>query len=79
MVLVSMIERQNGKVPTETIGEAMSAIADVLEEKIHIGSTERAALITLCKKLPEELAGNTSRVLDALNTKNKGQSGSEEH
>jgi len=66
MVLISLIERRDEKIPAEVIAEALDAIASVLEAKIHIGSGEKAHLVTLCKSLPTELAGSAERVLHAL-------------
>ena len=70
MVLISLIERRDEKIPPEVIAEALGAIANVLEAKIHIGSGEKAHLVTLCKSLPAELAGPAERVLHALQTTN---------
>jgi hypothetical protein len=66
MILVTLIGRRDKKIPAEVISEALTVIADVLEAKIHIGSSERAALVTLCKTLPAELAGPTDRILHVL-------------
>jgi len=70
MVLVHQIEAGVGKIHRDAIDEALSAIADVLEAKVHIGSGEKAALVSLCKTLPTEFAGPTSRLLQALESKN---------
>ena len=66
MFLISLIERRDEKIPGPVLAEALNAIADVLEAKVHIGSGERAALVTLCKSLPAELAGPADRILHAL-------------
>jgi hypothetical protein len=66
MVLVSQIKTHVGKIHPEVIEEAMSAIADVLEANIHIGSGVKADLVSLCKSLPSEFAGSGSRILDSL-------------
>ena len=70
MVLSSQIEANVGKIHPDVIKEALGAIADVLETKVHIGSGEKATLVSLCKSLPTEFAGPSSRVLHALESKN---------
>ena len=70
MVLVSQIESHVGKIHPDVIKEAIGAIADVLEAKVHIGSSEKAALVSLCKSLPTEFTGPGSRVLQALESRN---------
>jgi len=66
MVLISQIEAHIGKIHPDAIKEALGAIANVLESKVHIGSSEKAVLLSLCKSLPPEFAGEGSRVLHAL-------------
>ena len=70
MVLISQIETNVGKIHPDVIKEALGAIADVLEAEVHIGSSERATLVSLCKSLPTEFAGLSSRVLHVLESKN---------
>jgi len=66
MVLIPEIEASIGKIHPNAIKEALGAIADVLESKVHIGSSEKTALQSLCKSLPPEFAGEGSRVLNAI-------------
>ena len=51
MVLISQIEDNVGKIHPDVIKEALGAIADVLETGVHIGSSEKATLVSLCKSL----------------------------
>lgn len=69
MALSSQIKANVGKVHPNVIEEALGAIADVLEAKVHIGSAEKSTLVSLCKSLPAEMAGSSSRVLHALEGK----------
>ena len=70
MVLTDQIERNVGKVHPDAISEALGTIADILEKKVQIGPGERAALVSLCKTLPPEFTGPSSRVLQALQAAN---------
>ena len=70
MALIHEIESSVGKMHPDVIKEALGVIADVLEADIHIGSHERAALVSLCASLPKELAGASSRLLNVLEVKN---------
>jgi hypothetical protein len=69
MALASQIEASVGKIHPDVIKEALGAIADVLEAKVQIGSGEKANLVSLCKTLPAEFAGSSSRLLQVLETK----------
>src|SRR5690606_4876203 len=73
MVLLSLIEKRDDKLPSEVVAEALSAIADVLDAKVHIGSGERARLVSLRKSLPVELAGPAERVIHARDEKEPNQ------
>ena len=66
MVLIHQIKKNKGKVHPEAIKEALGAIADVLEAKVHIGSVEKSALLSLSKLLQPEFEGESSRLLNAL-------------
>jgi hypothetical protein len=66
MILVALIGRCDEKIPAGVISEALTVIAEILEAKIDIGSSERDALVTLCRSLPAELAGTADRILHAL-------------
>jgi len=70
MALAHQIETSVGKIHPDAINEALGAIADVLEAKVHIGRSERATLVSLCKTLPTEFSGATSRLLQALESQN---------
>ena len=70
MVLANEIKSSAGKIPPEAINEALAAIADALEAKVHIGAGEKATLVSLCTALPEEFAGTSSRLLQVLENKN---------
>ena len=69
MALVAQIERLVGKVPSSVIDEALVVIADILEKDVRIGSSEQATLTYLCKRLPVEYSGPSSRLLDVLEKK----------
>jgi hypothetical protein len=66
MALVAQIEPLVGKIPASVIDEALGVIADILEKDVRIGSSEHATLISLCKRLPTEFSGSSSRLLNAL-------------
>jgi hypothetical protein len=70
MALVHRIESNVGKIHPDAIKEALGTIADVLERGVHIGSHEKATLISLCKSLPTEFAGASSRLLQMVEVKN---------
>jgi len=70
MVLVSLLQGKIDKIHPEVVNEALGAIASVLEANIHIGTTEKASLISLCKLLPPELTGVASRVLHSIESQN---------
>jgi hypothetical protein len=70
MKLVAQIGPLVGKIPSPVIDEALDVIADILEKDVHIGLSERAALISLCKRLPTEFAGSSSRLVHALEKTN---------
>lgn len=69
MALASQIQGSVGKVHPDVIKEALGVIADVLEAKVHIGSGEKANLVTLCKTLPTDFSGSSSRLLQVLESK----------
>jgi hypothetical protein len=68
-VLVHQIENNVGKISPEAIKDALGAITDVLEADVRIGSSEKAKLVSLCKSLPTEFAGESSRLLQVLEAK----------
>lgn len=69
VALVAQISPLVGKVHSSVIDEALGVIADMLERDVQIGSLEQAGLTTLCKKLPVEFSGSSSRLLYVLETK----------
>jgi hypothetical protein len=70
MALAFQIKKHVGKVDHDVIKHAVIIIANVLEKDIDIGAGEKATLVTLCKALPPELAGEGSRLLDLLQKSN---------
>jgi hypothetical protein len=69
MVLLSLLEKRDDKLSSELVAEALGAIADVLNAKVHIGSSVKSRLVSFCRSLPSELAGAGERVLHALDEK----------
>lgn len=64
-----MIETNLGKVRPDVLKEAIGVIADVVEVGANISSGQKAALMSLCKSLPPEFAGESSRLLELLEGK----------
>jgi len=69
MVLIATIKGNIGNVPPELINESLGVIADILETKPHIRVNLAPSLISLCKTLPAEYAGESSRILQLLENK----------
>jgi len=69
MALVAQIEPLVGKVPSSVIDETLGVIADILEKDVRIGASEQATLTSLCKRLPVEFSGSSSRLLNVLEKK----------
>ena len=69
MVLIATIKGNVGNVPPEIINELLGVIADILEKKPHIRANLAPSLISLCKTLPAEYAGESSRILHLLENK----------
>jgi hypothetical protein len=69
MALVTQIESLVGKIPPSAIDESLGVIADILDGDVRIGTGEQATLVSLCKRLPVEHSGSSSRLLNVLERK----------
>ena len=67
MVLLHHVERAIGKVSTDTLNDALSAMLDHLDDTKHID--QRADWLALAERLPSESAGHAARLREILAAK----------